>query len=209
MKANPVVVMAAVLSACGAAGVGVPSDVLALRLTCAPASPGLHCVLVALSSDVSRAPRDVTSAATWHLSGGAGATISSEGTVDSAGDGNVEIGAEFQGRAVRLWVKLAHHHPGLVLATMRGHVYTEQDGSLRPAARARVELVAGPGAGRSTTALEDGSYEFPALVPGAVAVRAEKTGCSAGQTSIELLPGENRLNLTVETLPRTTLFSAL
>ena len=66
--------------------------------------------------------------------------------------------------------------PGQMLAALRGLVYVERDGTLRPVAHSHVEVVGGPDAGLSTTTLWDGSYVFVGLVPGDVVIRATKVG---------------------------------
>jgi hypothetical protein len=43
--------------------------VASVRLICQPVERSVQCRLLALSSDVRQVPRDVTSDASWHLSG--------------------------------------------------------------------------------------------------------------------------------------------
>jgi hypothetical protein len=183
------------LSACG--GVRDPCEITSIRLTCAPASRGLHCTILALASDVRRPPRDVTSEASWLVSGATNAWISAWGDVDSSGDSDVAIDARFQCRNARLWARLSHEHPGRVLATLRGHVSAVIDGMPRPAAGAHVEVVDGSSAGVSATTVDDGSYELAAVVPGDTDVRAEKPGYDAGRASIRLFPDDNQLDLLI------------
>jgi hypothetical protein len=90
-----------------------------------------------------------------------------------------------------------------MLAALRGRVYVETGGVLKPVAQAHVEVVGGPNAGVSTTTVGDGSYEFIALVPGEVAVRVTKIGCTAAEGSTEMQPGDNKLSLLVELVPPT------
>ncbi len=191
----------AVLSACGPAGSHEADDVASLSLTCRPAARGVHCRLLALFHDVRRPPRDVTADASWRLAGLAGARMSAEGVVEAPTDGDVKIDAQYDSHHAHAWVRLARNHPGQVLGTLRGLVYAETDGILRPMAHVRVVVVDGPSAGLSTTTLENGSYEFVGIVPGNVMVRATKIGYTAADGSTQLQPGDNRLSLLIEALP--------
>jgi hypothetical protein len=161
----------------------------------------VRCRLLALSRDVSRPALDVTARASWRVTGKAGAGISIDGAIDAPADGDVEIDGQFGGRHVGARARLTPGRPGQMLATVRGHVYAETQGILRPVAYARVEVVKGPCAGLSTTTRDDGSYEFVGLVTSMIAIRAVKIGHTAGEHSIQLYPGENRLSLLIEALP--------
>jgi hypothetical protein len=198
------VCVAAILSACGRSGPPDAQDVAALHLTCAPASRGVHCRLLALSRDVSLSPRDVTAEASWRLSGIAGAHISVDGVIDAPLDGDVEIDTQYASRSARARVRLARDHPGQMLAAVRGQVYAEGDRALYPIAHARVEVVGGPSAGLATTTLEDGSYEFAGVVVGNIVIRATKIGYTMAEVSTRLDPGDNRLSLLIEEAPPTT-----
>ena len=168
-------VAAGIVSACGRVGWHDGREVASLCLMCASASRGVRCQLLALSRDVSRVPLDVTSNASWRLSGTAGAQISADGVIDAPADGDVEIDAQYASRRAQVHVRLARDRPGQVLATVRGQVYTETGGTLRPVAHVRVEVVGGPSAGLSTMTSEDGGYEFVGVVPGDVVVRAARS----------------------------------
>jgi len=182
-------------------GSSVPEDVASLNLTCSPAAAGLRCRVLALFRDVSRPPRDVTSEASWRLSGVAGAQISRDGAIDAAADGDVGIEALYGSRRVEARGRLRRDSPGQMLAALRGRVYVEIDGRLQPAAHAYVEVVGGTNAGLSTTTQGDGSYELVGLVAGdAVEVvdiflRATKAGCSPAEGSTQIHTGDNRLSL--------------
>jgi hypothetical protein len=90
-------------------------------------------------------------------------------------------------------------------AALRGRVYVESDGALRPVGHARVQLLGGgSSAGLSTTTLEDGSYEFAGLAQGEVLIRVTKIGYTATERSTEIHPGDNRLLLVIETASPTT-----
>jgi hypothetical protein len=193
-----------VVSACGCGASPDAQDVAALHLTCAPASRGVHCRLLALSRDVSLSPRDVTAEASWRLSGIAGAHMSVDGVIDAPADGDVEIETQYASRRVRARVRLARDHPGQMLAGVRGQVYAEEDRTLRPIAHARVEVVGGPSAGLATTTLEDGSYEFAGVVTGNIVIRATKIGYTVAEVSTRLDPGDNRVSLLIEVVPPTT-----
>jgi len=195
------VFVVSVLSACGHADPPDAHDVASLYLTCTPASRGVHCRLLALSRDVSRPARDVTATASWCLSGIVGARISDDGAVDATASGDVEITAQFGGRRVEARVRLARDRPGQMLATVRGHVYAEIYGIVRPIAYARVEVVGGPSAGLSTTTRDDGSYELVGVVPGDIDIRVAKIGYDAGERSTQLHPGDNRLSVLIDASP--------
>jgi hypothetical protein len=182
-------------------GSSAPEEVASLNLTCSPASPGLRCRLLALFRDVSRPPRDVTSEASWRLSGVAGARISRGGAIDALEDGDVDIEALYGSRRVEARGRLRHDSPGQMLAALRGRVYLEINGRLQPAAQAYVEVVGGTNAGLSTTTRADGSYELVGLVAGDavdlvdVFLRATKAGCSPAEGSTQIHSGDNRLSL--------------
>jgi carboxypeptidase family protein len=195
------VCVVAVLSACGHVDPPDAHDVASLYLTCTPASRGVHCRLLALSRDASRPARDVTAKASWCVSGIVGARISDDGTVDAPASGDVEITAQFEGRCVEARIGLVRDRPGRMLATVRGHVYAETHGILRPIADARVEVVGGPSAGLATTTCDDGSFELAGVVPGKIDIRAAKIGYDAGESSTQLHPGDNRLSVLIDALP--------
>jgi len=192
-----------ILSACGRARPTDPQDVASLNLTCALAPRGVHCRLLALSRDVSRAPRDVTADASWHLSGVVGAQISADGGITVPADGDIELDAHYQSYRMQAWARLTRDGPGHMLAALRGRVYVERDGTLRPVAVARVEVVSGPSAGLVVTTADDGSYELVGLMPGDVVIRATKIGCTTAEGSTQIFPGVNRLSLLIEPVPPT------
>jgi hypothetical protein len=195
--------VAAVVSSCDRGDSHDDQEVASLYLTCAPASRGVHCQLLALSRDVSQAPRDVTPKASWRVSGIAGTQVSADGTIDAPADGDLTIHAQYASHRVQAQVRLARDRPGQMLAAVRGRVYAERDGTLRPVPSARVEVVGGPSAGLSTTTREDGSYELGGVVPVDVVVRATKVGYTPAEGSTELHSGDNRLNLLIEIVPQT------
>jgi hypothetical protein len=203
------IVAAGIVSACDRGRLPDGQEVASLHLTCAPASRGVRCELLALSRDVSHFPRDVTPNASWRLSGTVGAQMSPDGVIDAPADGDVAIEAQYATQRVQAQIRLMRNRPGQVLATVRGQVYAEAKGMLRPMPHVRVEVVGGPNAGLSTMTTEDGSYEFVRVVPGDVVVRAAKIGYSAGDNSTYLHPGDNRLSILIEALLPPTVASSL
>jgi hypothetical protein len=133
----------------------------------------------------------------------AGARISQEGILTVPDNGEVAMDAEYQSHHAQARARLSRDGPGQMLSTLRGRVYVETDNALRPVAQALVQVVGGTSVGFSTTTAVDGSYEFVALVPGEVAVRATKTGYTAAEGSTEIRPGDNRLSLLIEVVPPT------
>jgi hypothetical protein len=162
---------------------------------------------LALFRDVSRAPHDVTPEASWRVFGIAGAQMSADGTIEAPANGDPRINAQYASHRAQAEVRLARDRPGEMLAAVRGQVYAERDGTLRPVDHAHVEVVAGPSAGLSTTTLEDGSYEFVGVVPVDIVVRATKIGYSAAEGSTPLHPGDNRLSLLIEIVSQTAVSS--
>jgi carboxypeptidase family protein len=197
-------VIAGIVYACGRGGSHGGQEITSLYLACASAWRGVHCQLLALSRDVSQSPRDVTAEASWRLSGVAGARISPGGVIEAPEDGDLEIDAQFQARHATAHARLRRDRPGQMLAALRGRVYVERDGALRPVAHARVEVVGGPSVGLSTTTAGDGSYEFVTLVPGDALIRATHVGCTAAEGSTQIRSGDNRLSLLIEFVPLTS-----
>jgi hypothetical protein len=175
--------------------------VASLSLSCIPAERGLHCRLLALFQDVKRSPRDVTAEATWRISGPAGAQVLPDGSVETRADGDGAIVAEFAGRYIQIPVRLVRDRPGLILATLRGTVYTETRSGLQPVAHARVEVVSGQTKGPCTTTRSDGSYELMGVVPGDVTIRATRLGFTIGEAAARIVVGDNRLSPVIELLP--------
>jgi hypothetical protein len=91
-----------------------------------------------------------------------------------------------------------------MLAVLRGRVYAEIGGTLRPIPRARVEVVGGPCTGIDSATLGDGSYELVDLVPGDVVIRATKAGYAAADESTRIYPGDNRVSLLIRLVPPAT-----
>jgi hypothetical protein len=184
-----------------------PSDdrqeIAALRLTCAPIPPGLHCVLLALFRNAARVPRDVTGDAIWRFDGPAGATISNSGIIQATQTGEVGITADYQSRRARAEAWLAPDARGEMLGTVRGFVYTEQRLVLQPVDHARVEVMSGSNVGRWTTTAADGSYTLSGLRPGQLRLRATELTHVTTEQAIDALVGENRQNLLMspKTLP--------
>jgi hypothetical protein len=196
------------LSGCGHAHSNDALDVASLNLTCTPTSHGMHCRLLALSHDVSRMPRDVTSDASWWLSEGAGARISPGGIIDATAGGDVEVEAQYRSHRVHAQMRLRSDGPGQILAALRGRIYVGINGTLRPVAYARVEVIGGPSAGLSTKTLGDGSYELLGIVPGDVVIRATAPGYSGVDGSTQVFAGDNRFSLLIQ-LVRLTVGTAL
>jgi hypothetical protein len=170
-------------------------DIASLNLACTPIAHGVRCRLMALFRDVSQSPRDVTAEASWQLNGAAGAQVSSGGVITASQDGDTDIAAQYQGHRVQARARLRPTGPGQMLATLRGRVYHEVEGTLRPVTQAQIKVVSGPNAGLSTTTAGDGSYELAGLMSGDAVIRASKTGYAVTDGSIQIHPGENRLSL--------------
>ena len=191
--------LAVALTGCDRARAQSGDDTASIHLTCTPAVTGVRCQLLALSRDVRRSPIDITTLASWGLTGLVGARISGDGLIEALlVDGDVQITARFSGVRAMTCAHLTRDRPGRLLAIMHGHVYAEQNGTLIPVVQARVEVVAGPSAGRSTITREDGSYELVGITPGYVIVRASKSGYAAGDGSKELSPGDNWLSVRID-----------
>jgi hypothetical protein len=187
--------MTIALSTLGHVSSDSPADIVSLSLTCAPAERGVHCRLQALSRDVRRSPRDVTSEALWICSGVSGAHISSSGTVDAPTNGDVVIEARFLSRQARVAVRLIRDRPGQLLATVRGSVYVETPDGLGSVARARVAVVDGPSAGMWTSTRDDGRFELVGVVPGEATIRVTKTGYESEDVSTTIGRGESHVNV--------------
>jgi hypothetical protein len=164
--------------------------VASVRLTCWPIVRSVQCQLLALSRDVSQTPLDVTSEASWHLSGIAGAHVSAVGVIEAAGEGDVEIHADYQSHPAHRMVRLVRSGPGQLLAILRGRALVEDDGSLQPVAGVRVEVVSGPDAGKSATTESDGRYELAGVVPGTLELRATKPGYESTDLAVSIEPGD-------------------
>jgi hypothetical protein len=198
------------LIGCGREASRASLSVAAVRLNCQPIARGVQCRLLALSRDASEAPRDVTADASWHLSGGAGAHVSTAGIVEAApaggaGDGggrsdmeDVAIAADYQSRTARRMVRLSRTGPGQLLAVLSGRALVEDKGALRPVAAVRLEVVSGPDAGKSATTDHDGGYELAGLAPGKVELRATKAGYDVTAVTVSLEPGDARLTVLME-----------
>jgi hypothetical protein len=169
-----------------------------VRLTCRPIERGLQCQLLALSRDVSQAPRDVTREASWHLSGVAGAQVSTAGIVEATHEGDVEINVDYQSQTTHCLVRLTPRAPGQLLAIVRGHAFVEDDESLRPVSGVRVEVVSGPDIGKSATTGRDGAFALAGLLPGTFDLRATKNGDPPTELPVSAEPGETRTNLLMQ-----------
>jgi hypothetical protein len=175
--------------------------VASVRLTCWPIVRSVQCQLLALSRDVSQPPRDVTGEASWQLSGISGAHVSAVGIIEAAHEGDVEIHADYQSQTANRMVRLARSGPGQVLAILRGRAFAEADGSLRPVAVVRVEVISGPDAGKSATTDRDGGYELAGLVPGAIELRAAKAGYESTGLAVSIEPGDGYANVLMRADP--------
>jgi hypothetical protein len=169
--------------------------VASVRLTCRPIVRGVQCQLLALSTDVSQAPRDVTSEASWHLSGVAGAHLSSMGIVEAGREGDVGIDVDYQSRTAHRMVRLSRTGPGQLLTILRGRAFAEHSGSLQPVAGVRLEVASGPDAGRSATTERDGGYELAGLVPGTLELRATKPGYEPNELTVSIEPGDAHVSV--------------
>jgi hypothetical protein len=179
-----------------------PVDVASLNLACRPASSdGVECRLLALSPDVARPPRDVTTWASWHVTGPARMDLVRPGVVRATGDGAVAIDTRYQSRTAHLMVRLTPGHPAQFLATVRGAVYLHDHGRLRPVANVRIEVVEGPNLGKQTTTRADGTYELPGLIPGDLVIRATKSPYAPRDLPERILPGDNRISVPLEIPP--------
>jgi hypothetical protein len=124
------------------------------------------------------------------------------GAVDAPANGDVAIIAVYAGHRAHIAVRLMRNHPGQVLATVQGRVYTDAHGLLQTLAHVHVELVDGLRTALSTTTADDGSYTLVGVAPGTtIAVRAAKAGFLEATASITIRPGDNSLNLLLETPP--------
>jgi hypothetical protein len=188
--------------ACGRERPHEPDEVAFVRLTCVPISQGLRCQLSALFRDVRRSPQDVTALASWQLIGDvARARISPGGVIEATQNGDVKIDAHYLSHSAHAVVRLVRDHPGQILATVRGRVYVEVEGVLRPVAHTRVEILSGPSVGTWATTDEDGSYELMGVVPGHLEIRATHVGYREADQSAQIEPGDNRQSLLLQLVP--------
>jgi hypothetical protein len=173
-----------------------PVDVASLNLACGPESrDGVRCRLLALSRDAARPPRDVTSQASWHVTGAARTYLAPPGVLRATGDGEVVIDARYCSRTARAIVRLTPDRPAQVLASVRGTVYVHDRGRLEPVVNAVVEVVGGPNLGKQTVTGGDGTYELPGLVPGEIVIRATKIPYGPTDQPARILPGDNRISV--------------
>jgi hypothetical protein len=201
MKGNEaaLLILVGALSVCPREIREEPVDVASLNLACRPvSSDGVECRLLALSPDVARRPRDVTTSASWHVTGPARLDLAPPGVVRAVGDGAVVIDTRYRSRTARLMVRLTPGHPAQFLATVRGAVYLHDRARLRPVANAHIEVVGGPNLGKRTTTRADGTYELPGLVPGDIVIRARKIPCAPTDLPARILPGDNRISVLLE-----------
>jgi hypothetical protein len=196
------------LLGCGRDASRASVSVAAVRLTCQPIARGVQCRLLALSRDASQAPRDVTADASWHLSGPAGARVSTAGIVEAAGDageasdvgdlGDAEIAADYQSLSAHRMVRLSRTGPGQLLAVLSGRALEEDKGALRPVAAVRLEVVSGPDAGKWAMTDRDGGYELAGLAPGKLELRATRPGYDVTSVMVSLEAGDARLTVLME-----------
>jgi hypothetical protein len=173
-----------------------PVDVASLNLACGPESgDGVRCRLLALSRNVARPPRDVTSHASWHVTGAARTYLGPPGVLRATGDGEVVIDASYCSRTAQAIVRLTPDRPAQVLASVRGTVYVHDRGRLEPVVNALVEVVGGPNLGKQTITGGDGTYELSGLVPGDIVVRATKIPYGPTDQPARILPGDNRISV--------------
>ena len=65
----------------------------------------------------------------------------------------------------------------------------------RSVAEARVDVVSDSRLGIHTTTLDDGTYEFAAVVPGHIVIHTMKNGFVATDLPLQIHPGDNRLSV--------------
>jgi hypothetical protein len=164
--------------------------IASVRLMCQPVARSVQCRLLALSSDVSQMPRDVTSEASWRLSGIAGARVSAVGIIEAPCAGDVEIHADYQFHDAHGMVRLVRSGPGQLLAILRGRAFVDAGRSLRPLAGVRLEVLSGPDAGKLATTEGDGGFELAGLVPGTLELRATRPGYESAEVTVSIEPGD-------------------
>jgi hypothetical protein len=185
--------VAAVLLVCARETHDESVSVASLSLTCSPVVAGVECRLLALSREASDAPRNVTAWASWHAGSSGHLHLSlAQDVVHATGDGDVAIETEYASRRARVVVRLTSNQPGQILATLRGSVYAYDQGRLEPVAAARVEVVGGASPWNQTVSATDGTFEFPALLPGDVEIRVTKPGFLPAELAAPIRPGDNR-----------------
>ena len=179
-----------------------PASVASVRLTCWPVSRGLQCRLLALSTDVRQAPRDVTAEAAWHLRGLSGARITPRGLIEAPGDGEVTLVVEYQAKTARQMARLTRGGPGQLLWVLAGSAFALEERGLQPLAAVRIEITSGPNSGRSTLTGPDGAYELAGLAPGSLDLRASKAGYLPTEASLELGPGDRLIRVVMRPASR-------
>jgi hypothetical protein len=179
-------------------------SVASLSLMCSPVVEGVQCRLLALSHEATDLPRNVTAWASWHAGGSVDLhLLQAEDVVLATGDGDVAIETDYASRRARVVVRLTPNQPGQMLATLRGSIYAYDKGRLEPVAAARVEVVGGGTPWNQTVSATDGTFGFPALVPGDVEIRVTKSGFLPAELTTPIRPGDNRASPVMSIEPPT------
>jgi hypothetical protein len=153
-----------------------------MTIHCLPVQVTLHC-----SAVLGR--QDVTNQATWSISEGNAATISTRGIVTPVRRGEIEISATYGYHATPILYLVDPHAPPLELGWLSGEVREDND-SQEPIAHAVVEIVEGDyNRGKSARTDTVGDYRIKYVnirVP--FAARATKAGYESSTRAFRVNP---------------------
>lgn len=151
------------------------SPVSTLRITASPAGNGYQLTATLAHSDGALA--DVTSSTTWESSAPDVATISGSGVVEILKDGDFEALGRFETLTGSLSLRVSRTRysvSGRVTSTYPTMTYVRN---------ARIDIVAGPNQGASTTTDDLGYYQLDGLVGGLMDISASALGYSTWSMS--------------------------
>ena len=137
-----------------------PGPVASLSMTCVPIAEGVRCRVLALSRDVSQAPREVTGAVAWRLSGSATGEMSPPGVIRRVVDGNLDVTAQYADASAHAAVRLAPGTPGQLLGGIHRTVFAEDNTRLFPVPEVQVGIVGADRVETQTRTRADGTFEL-------------------------------------------------
>ena len=187
-KALTLVLIAAVVAACGAGSPASPStDGIndpfgSLGIGCGEELDGWRCTLtLQITPEVSR---DVTGLATWSTSDPSIATVNSVGFVTVLQSGEVAIRAAYRDNAIAMVMRVELGAGRRYYRALSGWVTDAQ--SQAKLTDVTVQVVSGTNAGRTASTGAVGAYQFYDLDIGAFTLRFTKSGYVSAERTFTL-----------------------
>ena len=172
-------------------------------LKCAAVARNLHCQLIALSNDVSRPARDVTTDANWQVSPTTRARLAGPGLVEPLDAGDVDIDVRYASKTAHAAARFTPNEGPELLGSLHGQAFSQTDNGRTPISGVRITVM-NDDTDNDVMTDKNGIYELAKLAPGDVMLHAVKSGFFPADVAARVWAGDTNVSFIMQSITPTS-----